>query len=272
MSASPNVLTPRLLWDVPLVARGTPTVVVHGSRGRPEMYLEAFAPLTRRHGLPLLIPDFTEGDQARHGSLAFDGAPMAAVRYLDEAVDLLADRLGRPIHSVDLVGFSGGAQFAHRLALLRPGLVRRLVVAAAGWYTMLDPSRPFPLGCAASAHTDWAKPYVPGLLDTEILILVGERDIRRGPSLRTGPELDAEQGEHRLARAIRWHRHLGEIARELGVKHRARFELMPRTGHSFPEAMSRGGLGSRAIEFLTSLPPTGLGDEGLPDPRVEGKT
>ena len=49
---------------------------------------------------------------------------------------------------VDLVGFSGGAQFAHRFAMLYPGCVRRVVVAAAGWYTYIDPSRPFPLAAA----------------------------------------------------------------------------------------------------------------------------
>ena len=36
---------------------------------------------------------------------------------------------------INLFGFSGGAQFAHRYAMAHPGSVNALVLTAPGWFT-----------------------------------------------------------------------------------------------------------------------------------------
>jgi pimeloyl-ACP methyl ester carboxylesterase len=225
-------------------------VVVHGLSGDPRAVASAFRPLAARHRTPLLVPHFEPPRFKHYQRLAGEGGPLEAARAFDDALSKAAAESGLSFDRVDLIGFSGGAQFAHRYAMLFPLRVRRVVVAGAGWYSYLDPARPFPVGSGPSDMSGGSPVEADRFLAIPVRIMVGENDVRRDGRLRKGEAIDAEQGSHRLSRALRWLEHLRAQAEMRDLVSHASFELLPRTGHSFRQAMRVGMLGDRAFRFL----------------------
>lgn len=222
-----------------VVASGPPIVAVHGARTAAADLLEVLRPVADGLGRPLLAPSFSGPAHRGFQRLAFPGRPLGAADALEVALAGAVDR-----EPFDLVGVSGGAQFAHRFALLFPDRVHRLVLVGAGWYTALDPDRAFPHGTGGQPVDEAA------FLEVPTLLLVGERDVQRGGLLRTSSRLDSEQGEHRLARAVWWREHVAARAARLGRPGRIRLELLPGTGHSLDAAVEHGGLRCRIQSFL----------------------
>jgi pimeloyl-ACP methyl ester carboxylesterase len=255
MSAPTDVLQRTSHVYVPPGASGVPLAVVHGARTDPGACIAAFHDLADDHGRPLLVPVFDEREHRGYQQLRSGGRSLGAAEVLHAAVDDLAAQLGRRIDQIDLVGFSAGAQFAHRYAMLFPARVRRLVVGAAGWYTYLDHARPFPVGIGPSEASGGSEVAVERFLRLPILVLVGERDVQRDPQLRIGRSVDRLQGEHRVARAFHWTEHLAAEASARGLMPPARLELLPRTGHSLGQALTAGDFGRRVIGFLAADPP-----------------
>jgi pimeloyl-ACP methyl ester carboxylesterase len=100
----------------------------------------------------------------------------------------------------DLVGFSGGGQFAHRFALFahRPQC-DRIVACSSGWYTLPDAASPFPYGLGTTQRTSDAD--VRKALATPLHLAVGSADTDPNSSgLRHTAEADA-QGLNRVQRA-----------------------------------------------------------------------
>lgn len=244
-----------LLYDlfVPPGGEGRPLiVVVHGARSQSVHHLQAMRPGAAVHGRALMAPSFHDAHHRGFQKLAAAGVALGAASAFDAAVAGAAARLGHPSAPIDLIGFSGGAQFAHRYALLFPSHVRRLVVVSAGWYTYLDPTRPFPEGIAPSATSASSPVDVDAFLAIPTLVAVGERDVGRSALLRSNDTIDAQQGEHRLARAVRWREHLLDAARARGVGGGgAELAVLSGTGHSFDHAVARGRLGESAMAFLS---------------------
>jgi pimeloyl-ACP methyl ester carboxylesterase len=206
----------------------------------------AFLPSSIAAGRPLLAPTFDNERYPGYQRLEGGSTGMAAMAL----ISLLADAssaLGLVTQEVDLFGFSGGAQFVHRFAILYPNQVRAVVAASAGWYTYLDPSRAFPVGLGGAA----ADPR--GFLSRPALVMVGERDTGRDRQLRTGRRIDREQGQHRLERALRWVDHLENCAQAHGLASRVSFDVLADSGHSVSEAVHRGGLVTRTMEFLDEV-------------------
>lgn len=173
---------------------------------------------------------------------------------LEAMLARLAVERGAEIRRIRLSGFSGGAQFAHRFALAHPQRVESLVLAAAGWYTWLDPCRRFPAGIAPAPHLADLRFEPAAFLRLPVLVLVGEQDRDPAdPSLRHAPRLDRLQGPHRLARGRRWVEHLHATAAGLGIDGHYTFDLLPASGHDFGTCAdpARGGLVRRTLAFAT---------------------
>jgi dienelactone hydrolase len=226
-----------------------PLVLVHGRRRAAVRQFRAFLPMAIARGVALIAPTFAPQQFSGYQFLAGADGPLCARDALLDTLDDAWRHLGVVTDEVDLVGFSGGAQFAHRFAMSAPDRVRRAVVAAAGWYTYLDQDRPFPRGAGAFAAGS-ERVDVAAFLRIPVHVLVGERDVGRGPSLRTGPSIDRRQGVNRIARALRWTDHLEDVARARDLTPRVSFDLLTDTGHSFTEAVERGALVARTFDFL----------------------
>jgi hypothetical protein len=226
-----------------------PIVLVHGRRRAATRQFRAFLPMAIARGVALIAPTFPAQQFSGYQYLAGADGPLCARDALLGTLDDAWTHLGVSTGEVDLVGFSAGAQFAHRFAMSAPGRVRRAVVTAAGWYTYLDEDRPFPQGTGAVA-ANGERMDVAAFLQIPVHVLVGDRDVGRGPSLRTGPSIDRQQGVNRIARALRWTDHLEDVARARNLPPRVSFDLLADTGHCFTDAVERGRLVARTFDFL----------------------
>lgn len=223
-------------------------VMVHGVSTHPATLIELAARRAAEHRTPLMAPDFHAEELEGYQRLGDSELPLLAARALENALVDAARLPGIPAGPVDLMGFSGGAQFVHRFALFYPQLVRRIVVAAPGWYTYLDGDEPYPYGTGASSARGGLEPNVAEFLKIPKLVAVGERDVERDRQLRTG-RVD-EQGRNRLERARRWVEHVNTLSSRAGLGERTSLAVLPRTGHSVSQAMRQGGLAHRMFEFL----------------------
>jgi pimeloyl-ACP methyl ester carboxylesterase len=225
-------------------------VLVHGAGRRAARQFQAFLPRAIALGVPLIAPLFPADRFTGYQSLGGADGPLAAMAAFVATLDDASSHLRVPTDRIDLFGFSGGAQFVQRFAMLAPARVLRAVVAAPGWYTYLDEGRPFPRGVAPSERSGGRPVDVEAFLRIPMHVLVGERDIERDQRLRTGDAIDRRQGPDRLTRALRWMDHLEETGQARGLRPRVSFDLLTATGHAFAEAVERGGLVERVLGFL----------------------
>jgi energy-coupling factor transporter ATP-binding protein EcfA2 len=215
-----------------------PLVSIHGISRNAGSHALAFAGVAERMGALLLAPLF--GDRCgRYQRLSDPAAPVDAGAALDRLLAELRATFGLVAPDIDLFGFSGGAQFAHRYALLRPRGVGGLAICAAGWYTDLHYPREFPYGLHARKH-DGATPDLAGFLEIPLLVLVGDLDVKRDRTVRDAEWLNEIQGRTRCDRARRWTEATRRAADLRGVPRRCELRVLPGVGHSFDEAVLAG--------------------------------
>jgi len=235
---------------------GTPLVAVHGILRQARAQAEGFAARASALGRTVIAPDYDAKRWPRYQQAVRRGrADLALLRLLD---DLALSGLV-PGGRVDLFGYSGGGQFAHRFAMLYPNAVRRLTLAAAGWFTFPD-AAPFPYGLGGDeAWGRRMRDRLPETLALPITVCVGERDREPDANTRRGPEIDAQQGTNRYDRARRWVGAMQMAAERHGIgRAHIRLELLPRTGHDFTQCLRRGGLARIALPDPTDgLAPAG---------------
>ena len=230
-------LPPRMSNTLP------PLVAVHGIRRRAEAQAALLAGRAAAQGRPVIAPLFDRENWPRYQQAVRRGrADLALLRLM---ADLRSEGVWRT-RRFDLFGFSGGAQFAHRFAMLHPDAVSRLVTASAGWYTFPDDAV-FPYGLAPRpGHRDsWAQRLTGNLdrfLALPIAVCVGSDDNVPDANTRGGAAIDAQQGKHRLARGARWVHALRQTARARGISASVGFHTMPFCGHDFRTCVIRGGL------------------------------
>lgn len=227
----------------------TPLVTIHGSSRSASRQFHALLPMAMALDVPLIAPIFPEGEFTGYQRLAGAAGPWSALDALERTLIELGELLDLDTHQVDLFGYSGGAQYAHRHALIAPQRLRRVVVASAGWFTRLDPGRPFPDGCGGLGSPGRTLD-VEAFLRVPVHVLVGERDTVRDAALRTSASLDRRQGDNRLLRALSWIDHVEDVSARRGVTSQVTFDVLPDCRHSFKEAVVRGGLVERVFGFL----------------------
>lgn len=253
----------RYLHYVPATAmrRDLVVVAVHGISRNAIEHAQAFRPLADWLGCPLIAPRFERRSFRDYQLLGLEGRG----RRADHALQLMLADLCRFGIEADarlvLCGYSGGAQFAHRFALVHGRRIAALLVAAAGWYTWPDAAMPYPRGCAT------ALPGAPTLepsamLERPVLVLVGEHDTARDATLRRDAWIDSAQGLTRVDRAHSFVQRLTSEARWRGLSPRCEFGLIPGAGHDFA-AMVTGGLVERFAAFLRQQ--SGLLDDRRPE-------
>lgn len=220
-------------------------VSVHGISRNREEHLAAFAPAADRYGAALLLPLFSAERFPDYQRLGRQGHGPRADRALLRAVDEVQTMLDLPEAPFALFGFSGGAQFAHRFALLHPRRVACLGLGSAGWYTWPDEGRRYPHGTAPSPRLPGERFDLRGLLRIPIRVWVGDLDRERDSALNTSPRIDRVQGLTRFERAANWVRAMRRAGVRLGVPARCRLEALPGVGHDFEAADRRAGIGQR---------------------------
>jgi predicted esterase len=223
---------------IPIGADGnTPLLVaVHGISRNADEHFRTF-----RKVLPpevaLVCPEFSEAEFKHYQRLNIGYDEPRADLLLDALLERLAQRYRMDTRRFHLFGFSGGAQFAHRYAMLNRPRIHSLHVAAAGYYTFLDPDVSWPRGCRG-ATGGRILALAQHFLRLPVHVYVGEQDTVRDCNLRSGERVDRQQGETRVDRARNWTNDLNRRKVEGGAA--VSLTVLPACGHDFTESAAAG--------------------------------
>ena len=158
-----------------------------------------------------------------------------ALTAIERLFDMVRDEMGLHRTEYDIVGFSGGAQFVHRLALFVPeARFRRAVAASAGRYAFPSWSEKFPYGLDGSPID---RMQLPQAFSRDLVVLLADRDItdrEREPG-------SMAQGTTRFARGLRFFATATDEAAALGVPLRWQLRIVSGVDHS-PVPMVRAAL------------------------------
>ena len=215
-------------------------IVMHGAARNGRAYRDVWAAHAERYGALLLAPEFSRTDfpTAREYEVGNmrdrERRPLPQEEWSFAIVERLFDAARRAVGSrrcgYRLFGHSAGAQFVHRMLTFLPGCRSEAAVAAnAGCYTLLDESERFPYGLGGFAPGDAGARQV---LRRRLTLLLGEADSDPdAPLLLKTPEA-MRQGEHRLARGLRYYRHAAALAESLRAPFAWRLVTLAGVGHS----------------------------------------
>jgi hypothetical protein len=210
--------------------------VMHGSESQTaRQACDLASPYIQTLNAIVLAPQFAEeyypGDAYMFGNMidaAGNVLPKSvwALTTIERLFDSVRAEMRLSRKEYDIVGFSGGAQFVHRLALFVPeARFHRAVVASAGRYAFPSSSAQFPFGLAGSPvdRSALAKTF-----SRELIVLLGDRDI----SDREREPGAMAQGRTRFARGLRFFATATDEAAALGVPLRWELRIMHGVHHS----------------------------------------
>ncbi|QDA36850.1 alpha/beta hydrolase (plasmid) [Paracoccus liaowanqingii] len=222
-----------------------PLVVLHGISRNADQLVDLFRPEAECSGRVVIVPHFEAEawpDFQRPSRVARPDLALLALLTQIEAGD---SGMRGPI---DLFGHSGGAQLAHRFAMLYPNRIGRLHLAAAGWYCLPDASMPHPYGLAEShrsADTAWVRRHTEMLsiyVGLSVRLYVGALDLGRDNSLRKTASLDRIQGRTRRDRAAHYLTSFRRAAEALGRTPDITLTELPSVPHDVALAITQTGL------------------------------
>ncbi|MFN4192442.1 MAG: alpha/beta fold hydrolase [Tabrizicola sp.] len=225
-----------------------PLVALHGISREALAHWQAFGPLAAAQGRALLVPRFDERDWPQFQQIGRVRPDLVLLDLLRQA--------GLVTQRVDLFGFSGGAQLAHRFAMLYPHRVATLHLAAPGWYTLPDTTVPWPLGLGDGPRRSrrsldpaaLSRLQLRQYLALKVRLWVGERDVGREASLRQTEMLDVLQGRTRLDRARRYADAFRRAALDHGLEPDIDLKVLPGCGHNFTDCARTGNLAARVLQ------------------------
>jgi pimeloyl-ACP methyl ester carboxylesterase len=208
-------------------------VVVHDSDRRWAELAETFADWARARAVALLAPLFPAGVLGDGNPDGYKFLHEGDVRHdllLEDMVDDALARTRCTQRRLLLHGYSGGAQFAHRYALLHPGRLQAVVVGAPGEVTLLDAERPWWGGVADTRERFGLAVNAAALRRVVFHLLVGERDtdtdaLRPQPPSRFWPAGTRPEASNRIERLRTFDRSMSAA----GVP--THFALMPGATH-----------------------------------------
>lgn len=233
-----------------------PLVLLHGISRNADTLARLFGPEAERTGRTLIVPNFSLKSWPNFQRPSRSARPdQALLALLDKVASKWPDLAG----PVDIFGHSGGAQLAHRLAMLYPHRVAALHLAAAGWYCLPDETMPYPYGLAAGKDVftaNWARRNAAALrefLHIPVCVYVGTEDVTRDDALRKTRALDARQGPHRHARACTYVSALNAAAQASGIPNSARLIEMTGCDHDVVRAITQNHLAARVLDIRAAM-------------------
>ncbi len=222
---------------------------IHGQSRNFRELANVFINFCESYGITLVAPRFTEEQHADYQRLGRLGRGQRADLFLNDCLDEVASLTGADTTQINLLGYSGGAQFAHRYLMAHPHKVSRAVVAAAGWHTFPDTRIKFPYGIHSSRKLPRMIFNPEQFLCVPVTVLVGANDVTL-TGLRSNPELDEQQGKTRVQRARKWVATMRAAAEAYGFEPRVSYTEVPGVGHVFHEFCQHGALAERAFSAL----------------------
>lgn len=213
---------------------GAPLVALHGISRNAKAIWYTFKPLAAAQGRALLVPLLDRKNWPSFQRIDANRPDLALLELLRRA-ELAQCK-------IELFGFSGGAQLAHRFAMLYPHKVARLHIAAPGWFCLprTDVAWPEGLGDGDAEQSSGrlrrsvlGEPYrtqLPTYLSLPVRVWVGANDTERDAALRKSGQLDRLQGANRLERATRYVEEFREAAGKLQISPDIELSVLPGSG------------------------------------------
>lgn len=229
-------------------------VSVHGVSRNADEHARLLSAYCEIHGAVLVVPHFSVEQHPDYQRLGRVGRGKRADIALNLIVAEAAAATGARADRFYLFGFSGGAQFAHRYTMAHPHRIASAVVASAGWYTLPDPTRRFPLGTRPSSKLPGVRFDAEEFLRVPIHVMVGAKD-DHSRGLRRGARLDREQGVSRVERARSWAAAMQAAAAAHHLEAMISYEEIENCDHSFRRSILRSGLGDKAFEAMFGAQP-----------------
>ncbi|MBE0414724.1 alpha/beta hydrolase, partial [Yoonia sp.] len=242
-----GILPARVIYPANLSGLA-PLVVLHGISRNAATLVDLFRPAAAHSGRAIVVPHFSAKSWPHFQRPCRAARPDQALLALLVHLATVDPAFAGP---VDLCGHSGGAQLAHRFAMLYPHKVGQLNIAAAGWYCLPDTRVAYPYGLGDDGGEGgllWARRYAHGLpafLRLGVQVFVGTDDVARDDSLRQTPDLDQLQGQTRLARAETYVSRFRAAALARGIKPAITLTRLPGVAHDVEQAIQQGGLAER---------------------------
>ena len=238
---------------------GPVLVSVQGNSALWAEQVAAFVPACERLGVTLLAPGVAGPAYAQYQRLGRDDR--RADVFLDRCLQEVGLMTGADPTRLKMVGYSGGAQFAHRYVMAHPHRIEAAVVVAADWYTFPDTSRRFPYGIRPTRRLPGVLFNPEAYLRVPVTVLVGADDMKTD-RLRTSPRIAAQQGSTRVERARRWVGAMQTQAAAHGMPSQVSFVDVPGVGHAFTELCASGHLIERVCFALFGDSSTLAGERG----------
>lgn len=228
---------------------GQPVLVaVHGISRNASEIAARFAAAPAFRNVSIVAPLFDREQFGKYQQLLADRPnAIPADEGLLALLDTLEHSRGLDCRKVLLFGFSGGAQMAHRFAMLHPAKVNRLCIVSAGWYTLPTQDLPYPYGLERGPSQ---APIGKEFLEIPTTVLVGNRDTRVDHSVSQCPRIVEHQGRNRLRRAHVWVNAMQHAAISSGRKPNTSLVTMADVSHDFGQSAREGNLLGLVAEAL----------------------
>ena len=210
-----------------------PLIAIHGIRREAESMIKHLKKASNGKRV-IIVPIFSQQEWPKYQQAIRRGrADIALIRLFEQLhIEGIVT-----LREFALFGFSGGAQFAHRFAMLYPEKIVSLCICAAGWYTFPE-ERPFPFGYGNFVVEDKLRLF----LKIPTVVCVGADDTVIDNNTRSCATVNSQQGETRFERAVRYVYAYKEKAKTLNVKPNIRFQALSACGHSFTQCITIGAL------------------------------
>ena len=222
-------------------------IALHGMGSEGKGFCQRFLDSAELNGWIIIAPTFRYRNWTDPVTVAEDD--VALTRQLVGFLDELPKRFGLRVDSrVSIIGFSRGAQLAHRFALAYPERTRSIAVMSAGTYTLPVAmtqtaagmkSMVFPYGTADLATRFRRESDPAALAQVSFWVAVGAKDNNADDVPR---QWDLFQGRDRVQRARAFALSLGTLGVPVSLN------IFPNVGHSMSPDMVVG-----ATKFVTQM-------------------
>lgn len=231
--------------------KNTPIVIVfHGGGRNAKDYRNAMIAKANEYRFIVIVPEFSienfpGGDGYNLGNVYDDGdnpSPNSlnpetewAFSLVEPIFSFMKKELNNTSKKYHIIGHSAGAQFAHRLVMFTPNASSdKIVVSAAGWYTVPNFTIDFPYGFQESILENST---LNTLFSKEVYIQVGELDNNPNDGgLRRNNFADA-QGINRFQRAYHFYNEAKELAAENNIPFDWKIQTNTGLDHDYSAAL-----------------------------------
>ena len=231
----------------------TPIVFVfHGNGRNAKDYRNAMIAKADEFGFIAIVPEFSEqnfpgGDGYNLGNVFIDGdnpSPSSlnseeewTFSLIEPIFNSVKSNINNTTSKYHMIGHSAGAQFAHRFAMFKPNArFDKVVVSAAGWYTVPDETINFPYGFKESPLENR---NLLDLFSKNIIIQVGELDNNPNSSGLRHNQFADSQGLNRYKRANYFFNNAHTIAQNNTLSFAWKLYINEGLDHSFQPALEK---------------------------------